>query len=705
MVRTVFLPLLLATMMHAQTNEAIVPRLIRLSGTVTAAAGSSQSKTIGVVFALYKEESGGSPLWLEVQNVNPDSSGHYSVLLGSSQPEGLPGDLFSSNEARWLGVKPAGQDELPRVLLVSVPYALKAGDADTIGGLPPSAFVQANISGANSLAMANSRNAGPTPLLLNTGTSAGAANQIAKWVDPSTLGNSLLFDNGTNVGINTLNPQSTLDVNGEAIFRSFSTLYTTTNTFGPVFQFTNAAKPTAASWTFGVPGYANATAFFIYDYANQNAPFTLEQGSGANSLYFKKGGNVGVGTSGPTSKLTVTGTIESTSGGIKFPDGSIQASAAALGATQSGITAVTAGMGLVGGGTTGTLSLALDQTFTDGRYALLTGGNGLTGNQVVSGNVSVNGNVSATGGVSGNAINSTTQYSIGGNAVLSASSSSQNVFLGLGAGNSNSNGISNVFSGFNSGYSSVSGNSDTFVGKASGYSTNSGYNNSFLGDSAGYSNTAGFDNTFLGFQAGYSNLVGQHNTYVGETAGYSNTGDQNVYLGSGSGTGVTSESNTMRLGGSSITSTYMAGVAGANIGSSGVAVMVDSTGKLGVTTSSRRFKDHIVNMGDTSGLFRLRPVLFYYKPEIEQNVHRSVQYGLIAEEVAKVFPDLVVYDKEGKPYTVKYQYLTPMLLNEVKKQHSIISAQEKEIQTLQRQNEEIQERLERLERSLTVAQK
>ena len=98
-----------------------------------------------------------------------------------------------------------------------------------------------------------------------------------------------------------------------------------------------------------------------------------------------------------------------------------------------------------------------------------------------------------------------------------------------------------------------------------------------------------------------------------------------------------------------------------------------TTGQLGVASSSRRFKEQILDMGEgSSRLFQLRPVTFFYKPQYDDGSH-TLQYGLIAEEVAKVYPDMVAYDKDGQPYTVKYQYLAPMLLNELQKQHAVIA--------------------------------
>jgi hypothetical protein len=119
------------------------PRLVRLGGTATELNCKPLTGVAGITFTLYSEQTGGAPLWMETQNVTADAKGHYTALLGATQSGGLPAELFSSEQARWVGIQVQGQPEQPRVLLVSAPYALKAGDAETIGGLPPSAFVPA----------------------------------------------------------------------------------------------------------------------------------------------------------------------------------------------------------------------------------------------------------------------------------------------------------------------------------------------------------------------------------------------------------------------------------------------------------------------------------------------------------------------------------------------------------------------------------
>ncbi len=207
-------------------SPAVVPRLVNFSGRAADTQGKPIAGIAGVTFAIYKDQYAGAPLWMETQNVHPDAKGNYTVQLGASQSDGLPLELFSSGDARWLGVTVNGGQEQPRVLLLSVPYALKAADAQTLGGLPPSAFVlAAPAPDANSTSATTSAGqeataqpglaVGTTPVT----TAGGTVNKLAKFDANADVTNSLVFDNGTNVGIGNTAPAATLDVSGTGIFR------------------------------------------------------------------------------------------------------------------------------------------------------------------------------------------------------------------------------------------------------------------------------------------------------------------------------------------------------------------------------------------------------------------------------------------------------------------------------------------------------
>jgi hypothetical protein len=174
-------------------------------------------------------------------------------------------------------------------------------------------------------------------------------------------------------------------------------------------------------------------------------------------------------------------------------------------------------------------------------------------------------------------------------------------------------------------------------------------------------------------------------------AGFSVTTSNNIHIGN---SGVATDNGTIRIGDPNHqTSTFIAGIQGVNIGS-GVQVLVNSNGQLGIIPSSKRFKEDINDMGDaSSGLMNLRPVTFRYKKAFEDG-SKPIQFGLIAEEVADVYPDLVARSADGQIETVRYQLLDPMLLNELQKQHATITAQQEQIRSLE-------ERLARVEAALS----
>jgi uncharacterized coiled-coil protein SlyX len=182
----------------------------------------------------------------------------------------------------------------------------------------------------------------------------------------------------------------------------------------------------------------------------------------------------------------------------------------------------------------------------------------------------------------------------------------------------------------------------------------------------------------LGEGALYNNTVGSNNTAIGWAAGLDTTGNDNILINN---TGQGGENNTIRIGSGVHTVIYIAGIAGQTVGAGGTTCYVDNAGKLGVFLSARRFKTDIADMDNASeALLALRPVTFHYKPELDKT--GIPQFGLIAEEVAKVDPDLVTHDAKGELSTVRYEAVNAMLLNEFLKKHKKVEEQQATITEL-----------------------
>jgi hypothetical protein len=496
----------------AQQNNAAasstVPQIIEFSGQLA----SSPSGTVSITFTLYENEQGGTALWSETDNVQVDAQGHYTALLGSASPEGLPMNLFTTVQAHWLAVQPLleGFGEQPRVLLVSAPYALKAGDAETIGGLPPSAFLRAASGTPSSSSSGSSGSSGlPTRASLGgpTGqpvpppvTGTGTKNYIPLWTTTTKLGNSKLYQTAAgNVGLGTITPAATLEVNGTAQFDN-------TITF-------------AAGQTF--PG---------------------------------------------------TGTI----------------------------TGVTAGTGLSGGGTSGSVMLNIASNacgsgnaltalpFTCSPFATL-GANTFTGNQSVTGYITASGNVSASaysiagsavpvlaepGGVAG------ANIALGYQALFGNTTGTDNTAVGYGALNSNTTGNYNTASGYSSLLYNTTGTGNTASGYEALYS-NTASDNTASGEGALNDNTSGGDNTASGYQALSYNTTGANNIAMGYQAGVTGTtananttGSNDTFLGYNSGPGTATQlTNATAIGANALVSASNAlalGGTGANAVSVGI---------------------------------------------------------------------------------------------------------------------------------------
>jgi hypothetical protein len=256
-------------------------------------------------------------------------------------------------------------------------------------------------------------------------------------------------------------------------------------------------------------------------------------------------------------------------------------------------------------------------------------------------------------------------------ALWSNSDGVDNTAVGFQALEFNTHGSNNVANGANALSKNSTGIDNTANGANALFTNKTGLDNTGNGSGALFSNRFGSHNTADGFNALYNNRTGGFNIALGDSAGFNTTGRNNIDIGNA---GVADESNTIRIGTvGTQTDTYIAGVSGATV-PTGVGVIVDANGHLGTTTSSARYKNDIKPMDKASeAILALKPVTFHYRQELDPE--GIPQFGLVAEQVEKVNPDLVARDEQGKPYTVRYEAVNAMLLNEFLKEHRKVEQQ------------------------------
>jgi len=384
-------------------------------------------------------------------------------------------------------------------------------------------------------------------------------------------------------------------------------------------------------------------------------------------------------------------------------------------------------------------------TNTSGNNNTATGLNALHGNQSGSENTAIGANSlssntagsanTATGfGALSNNTEGVGNTASGQNALADNLTGQNNTATGQSALLHNTSGSFNTADGQNSMFGNTTGANNTAIGYFALLSNSKGSNNTAEGASALADNTTGQQNTAVGLQAMSQNTTGSFNTADGVSALNSNTtgqknaafglkalfnnttGQSNTALGFGAGSNLTTGSNNIEIanGGApsddkvirigmqgTQTSTIIAGISGSAV--TGADVVVNGMGKLGVVASSARYKTDIKEMGvSTNNLMKLRPVTFRYR----NDDHAITQYGLVAEEVEKVYPELVTYDADGKGESVRYSMLTSMLLNELQRQtrrnqvHAEqLAAQAEKINQLWEQQADLTRRLESLERT------
>jgi hypothetical protein len=739
--------------------NAAVPPMIQFSNVATSEGGNSMSGVVSITFSLYAAQQGGEPLWTETQNNIPlDSTGHYSVQLGITHPNGMPTPLFTTGEARWLGVRITEQVEQPRVLLLSVPYALKAGDAATIGGLPPSAFVLA-APGTTSASTAFMGSAAPTsdnaagaPTATDV-TGLGTVNFIPLWTSTSNIENSVLFQSATSpfkIGINTITPATTLDVKGAGTIRGTLGL--------PPTGVATAAKGANSQPLNLVASAFNTTAAVNQTFQWQAEPAANDTAAASGTLNLLFG--VGAAKPSETGLHIASNGLITFAAGQTFPGG---------GGGSGTVTSVASGQGLLGGPITSSGTLTIDTTVVP----QLAAANTFTGNQTV------NGNLSATGVVTGSS------FQIGSNLFAYGYYANANAFLGF-AGSANT---------------AILAQYDTAVGSGALFQDTSGENTA-LGFEALNFNTTGSFNAGIGTAAGNtfddSNLTGSFNTALGANTyfssgtlknataigAYAEVAESNaIVLGSFAGSDICqrvscpSASTNVGIGttkpghlldvagavafdstglnnGSSFIDLTFGISAGEGISSSRTAgpnqygidlytdfarrISIEQHGNVGIGTttpsnlltvvqgggaaiadgwsvySSRRWKTNIQTLhGALAKIEQLRGVSYDRKDTGKHEV------GVIAEEVGEVVPEVVSFEENGKDARgVDYSRLTALLieatkeqqvelskaLRQIKRQQNLLRSQTSTMRSLEAEVREARETLRKLKTQVAASQ-
>jgi trimeric autotransporter adhesin len=446
-----------------QGNEN-VPRLVQFSGTLKDSAARPVSGVASVTFAIYADQDGGSALWTETQNVIADANGHYNVLLGGATASGMPAELFGTGQSRWLGVTIARQPEMTRVLLASVPYALKAADADTLGGLPASAYMTTQSFAALSAhatpaksnttivttsapaeASASQASAAPASVTQATPTGGGTTNFLPLWTSTTNLGSSKLFQSiGGNIGVGTTSPAVLLDVNGNSIFRGS-------------FQLVPQGTATAS------------TGQLSHSYQWEASTYNSSTKAAVTTAYGFRATPQGNNTANPTSSLDL----------YYGPGGGTL--------TDTGLSI----------NNTGLITFVPGQTFPGSSASL---------NELILPNTT-----STTNGV----------IKVGNAPFIADYASPQNVFVGGyagGLGAETSAATYNTSLGYESLFGLTTGNTNSAVGSFSLSSNTTADGNSALGYSTLQGDTTGGDNTAVGFYSGATITTGYANTLLGGNA-------------------------------------------------------------------------------------------------------------------------------------------------------------------------------------------
>ncbi len=625
----------------AASAATAVPALVPFSGDLTEPDGKPVSGETAITFLIFKDQTGGEPLFAETQAVIPDASGHYKVQLGATLASGLPADLFSTGEARWLEVQAAGQTPQPRVLMASVPYALKAADSATLGGLPASAFVLAGSKAAADLATAAVSAATTTASYVTT--TGGTSGYLAEFSGASHHRRlaRLCLRNKHRHRYSRAHRQ--LDVNGTALISGALTA--------------NGGATIGGSLSCPATGTATATAGFnsqatkIYTSAynssteavvqstlrvdRRKSPATTPQRHRPRSTCFRPP---------PPPPATNTGFPFNANGTVNFAKGQTFP-----GTGNGTITAVTAGTGLTGGGTAGIVTLNVDATKV---VTGLIAGTGLTGGGV-GGNLALNvdptmvpllysqnnnftGNLRVAGTLVGGTV---------GTPSLSVIQPPGQIAAPVVTIQADDNGVARNAAE----QLVIQGASDPTQQLLIGYEPQNAFGGGYATIQATWANV---QNTGLLLQPNGGCVCIRTGTLQFQNP---------LVIGQGQGGAVADD-----------WSTY----------------------------SSRRFKTNIQTLPDAlAKVEKLRGVSYTLKANGKHEI------GVIAEEVGAVVPEVVTYEKNGvDARSVDYTRLTALLIEATKEQQTLIHQQQRQIKAQQVQIQAQQTQVARLVSQMRTVQ-
>jgi len=711
----------------AASAPTTVPPLIPYNGVARQSDGKPFTGEVSMTFLIFKDESGGEPLFAETQEVAVDNGGSYKVQLGATLSNGLPSELFSTGEARWLEVQIAGEAPQSRVLLVSVPYALKAADAATLGGLPASAFV---LAGSNSSAANRTRNAlsvapgaapaatAATTTATSVTTTGGTSGSFALFSGASTVDNSNLFQTSTGIGVGTSAPAASLDVNGSSYFRGNLSLKpsgTATATAGVnsfpltlVAQGYNSGTKASVNPSFqwqAVPTGNNTAA--------PSATLNLLSSTGtaaatATGLYINPNGTIHFATG---QAFPYSGTITGVTAGTALLGGGTTGNVTLNVDTTKVVTGVTAGTGLTGGGTGGKLTLSLDTSkipqlsaATNSFAGSLTVGGTVTAPQIAATNASFGGKVTSNGslfpatGVADPNVG-TNSYPIDfqsslwdyftGPLTKTLRLQSEPVLNGSGFTSASLNllygsaGASPAETGLRFGADGSVTASTVTAGTLGSTSVNTG--NILVNQPKGLFATPNLvvqaDEDGVARHAGQQ-LVVQGATHPGQQLLIGYITSQNTNSNGGMATlqatwtGVKNTGLFLQPNGGCVC------IRTSNIGLDNQSLVVGQGQGLALadgwaTYSSRRWKSNIQTLPDAlSKVEKLRGVSYTLKATGKREI------GVIAEEVGEVVPEVVSWEANGKDaQSVDYTRLTALLIEATKEQQAEIAALNRKLAT------------------------